>query len=514
MQIKRNFFQRGETRKPLGGAIEAFKGVYESIRAVNGGMGARAIMSVNVDVANTTFWCPFDLPISATQLIGLRDVNQLVNELRPRPDGKPSASFAMLRRFRKVTVQCFHRDKNNPDEYIIDNFLLDSARKHRFQVTEEGKSRTVTLEQYFSEKYGRRLQYPDLPIVQTTKKAKLPMELCTVKANQRYGFKLAEKQTSEMIKFSATLPAERWESIQNGLRMLDWGNDKYLSNYGLRISRTPAKVNAKVLPNAKVGFGVGSQGTPVDPGQSGRWDLKGKKFLGKTSDELKSWGVAVFKGRYGATKDDVTKFMRTFINQLRGHGINVSNQNPVVQEAAADAASTVERLWNATGNQAQLRPQLLVFIVPDKRADVYNRIKKSCDCRYGVVSQVLQSAHVQKAQLQYCSNVAMKVNAKLGGYTARAFGTKGQALPFSRPTVIVGADVSHGAPGAGTPSIAAITVSWDRECCRYTAAVESNGIRTEMITKANWESMLKPYLDKWVQRIANGTFPQVSQNYS
>ena len=40
---------------------------------------------------------------------------------------------------------------------------------------------------------------------------------------------------------------------------------------------------------------------------------------------------------------------------------------------------------------------------------------KVLDCKYVCLSQMLQRAHVQKAQGQYCSNVAMKVNAKLGG---------------------------------------------------------------------------------------------------
>ena len=63
------------------------------------------------------------------------------------------------------------------------------------------------------------------------------------------------------------------------------------------------------------------------------------------------------------------------------------------------------------------RPQILVFILPSKDAGVYTRIKKSADCRYGVMSQCMQAAHVAKNQPQYHSNVCMKFNAKLGGTT-------------------------------------------------------------------------------------------------
>ena len=65
-------------------------------------------------------------------------------------------------------------------------------------------------------------------------------------------------------------------------------------------------------------------------------------------------------------------------------------------------------------------PNLLIFIVNDRSVDMYRRIKKSCDVRFGVASQVMQAKHVVSASPQYISNVCMKVNAKLGGATCVA----------------------------------------------------------------------------------------------
>lgn len=65
----------------------------------------------------------------------------------------------------------------------------------------------------------------------------------------------------------------------------------------------------------------------------------------------------------------------------------------------------------------------MVFIVNDRNVDVYRRIKKSCDVRFGVASQVMQSRHVMSASPQYISNVCMKVNAKMGGATSVAKST-------------------------------------------------------------------------------------------
>ena len=76
-------------------------------------------------------------------------------------------------------------------------------------------------------------------------------------------------------------------------------------------------------------------------------------------------------------------------------------------------------LFNAVGNKCNVRPQMMMFILAGRNPDMYNRIKKSADCRYGVVSQCIQGVQVSKNSPQYHSNVCMKFNAKLGGTTSR-----------------------------------------------------------------------------------------------
>ncbi len=90
----------------------------------------------------------------------------------------------------------------------------------------------------------------------------------------------------------------------------------------------------------------------------------------------------------------------------------------------------------------------------------------------------MQSAHVRTANPQYCSNVCMKLNAKLGGTTCRIFGKDPKKSDFfSVPTMILGADVSHASPGSPQASMAALTMSLDKDACRYAAAVQTNGHR-------------------------------------
>lgn len=97
----------------------------------------------------------------------------------------------------------------------------------------------------------------------------------------------------------------------------------------------------------------------------------------------------------------------------------VQNEEPLIHPGHADVPKAVELLFYAVGNKHQIRPQMLLFILPNKNADVYLRIKKSCDCRWGVQSQCVQGANAAKCSPQYLSNVLMKFNAKLGGTTNR-----------------------------------------------------------------------------------------------
>lgn len=56
--------------------------------------------------------------------------------------------------------------------------------------------------------------------------------------------------------------------------------------------------------------------------------------------------------------------------------------------------------------------------------------------------------------------------------------------------------------------MAAITMSWDREACRYAAAVQTNGYRAEMITPANIKTIFMMLYDRWVSDVGGGNGPQ------
>ena len=75
-----------------------------------------------------------------------------------------------------------------------------------------------------------------------------------------------------------------------------------------------------------------------------------------------------------------------------------------------------------------------------------------CDTYLGIASQCLDCDKLRRAERTYYSNVALKINAKLGGKNFSA----GNIVPFP-DTMIMGCDVHHPGPGdKGRPSIAAV----------------------------------------------------------
>lgn len=512
--VRQSFFTRGEGGKyDLGGGVEAMKGVFQSIRTYQGGR-----LGLNVDVSNGSFWQHNHLVYVVSQMTRSRDLTDFMRkiadvQLRPdNPKKSDSAAWKDLKRLKRLGVYPRHRGvKAKSRTYVIESLIKVDAYQYKFQLKnrETGEVETASIYDYFLKRYDITLLHPELPLVQTTKKGVVfPIEVLAVMENQKYPYKLDDQQTSKMIKFAVTRPDQRMKDIQTGINKLNWTGDKMLQAYGLSINPNMIETQARVLPPPVVQF----QGSTVAPGTSGRWDLKGpRKFLTVNPEPLKAWGVCVYPGRPATTNIDkasVQNFVREFIKSYQNHGGRVENKTPVLIQAQVDAAKGVEEAWTKTKNAFNMRPQMIVFILSDKNTFHYLRVKKSADCRFGIMTQCVQAAHCQKSAPQYLSNVCMKFNAKLGGSTSRVAGKHPQLGHFSVPSIVIGADVSHPPGMTEQPSMAAMTVSLDKIGVRYAAACETNGRRIEMITPNNVKELAMPLVRNWVEKVNGGGLPQ------
>ncbi|KAI8939451.1 hypothetical protein NX059_003228 [Plenodomus lindquistii] len=522
-QIKKSFFQRGEQRFDLGGGIEAFKGVFSSLRPVLDDKFNKGL-SVNVDVANGTFWRAQKLTKAVTDAFGCTGQQFAATFKNSLRDWKNSVLKKDLRRFRKVGVTATHVTPHT--QWTIDEFVAYDVNTAKFPDPDD-RTKSISVAQYFKTKYNMNVM-PGVPVVKMTKKIRkadvyMPIDVLEIDPNQRYNVKLSDRQTSEMIKFAVTLPKDRWAAVQHGVRLLNWSQDPYLRHYGLQVNPTASKVKARILPSPTVHFGTGSKEATINAKDmiQGRWRLDGRKFAINNKDRpIKAWGVCCIQGRGSPPAPAVEAFFQKFIQIYGDHGGVIAahpqhGKKPWMGPGnLSDGGELVQKVWTQTGNKYGMPPNFLFFIVNDRNVDVYRRIKKSCDIRFGVASQVLQAKHVMSASPQYISNVCMKVNAKLGGATSVA---KSNLIPKIAPksastsTMVVGADVSHPAPGAGSSeaaSFAAITMSSDPHFAKYWAEVQTNGNRVEMVTTSNIDEHFGFMAKNWIQKIGQGQAPK------
>ena len=519
LAIKRNFYDTSQQGEPLqdGRVVEIHKGLYASVRMshnlTQGGMG----LAMNADVANTAFWVggmSFDTMLlsylaSCERRYLSMNAIRLAQELRPVPRKgggfQSSEAFKQLRKLRKLKFTVRHKGRSEAAsekvltavDFMFDpKYGPDGATARNVQFDYEGKMTSVA--DYYRLKYGYVLRYENLPLIDAGKGGSIPMEVAFIQKMQRYNFKLNPDQTAAMIKIAVTRPRIRKEAIESKVKLLNLPNDPYLKFYGVEFETSFTKTQAKIITPPILNF---RDKRNVKPQFAGRWNIQGLKFWKQNTTPLISWGIVLMDNC--VDKRAAEQFIKTFRDVFISHGGNAPNSARVLDPPGNYKGNGGQVIDWAHGELLKDKgyPQLLFIVVGQKNSPHYIRLKKNADCRFGVLSQVVQRAAVQKNDAQYHSNICMKVNAKLGGSTSRTDppwkGAGPTYFPANRPTMMIGVDVSHAAPGANTASVAAMTMNCDADANRFVAVCETNGYRTEMITPNNMQNMFSQLINHW-----------------
>ncbi|KAI8647337.1 Piwi domain-containing protein [Parasitella parasitica] len=474
--VGRSFFP-GTEKSPLPNGAEVWQGYYQSVRPTIGKM------MVNIDVSATAFHEAGSLPEIVTKILGRRSLDELRR-------GIPDRELSKLEKILKVLkIQVVHRGERKI-KYKITKLTPSPADRTVFK-DEAGNEQTVA--DYFAKQYNKRLNYPFLPCVVVKKDIFLPMEVCEVIPAQRVTRKLNEKQTAEMIKFTCQKPNVRANKIKGAISHFQY-NNPYMQQFGMAVKPEMSVINARVLPTPKISYNEKSQDATFTP-EGGAWNLRGKKVAQGAT--LGSWSVVNFAGNVPLPA--INRFIRELSQTFIDTGLNVVNRTPPVINAdpTGNIDNTLKGAWLKAGNAAKANPQLIVCILPNTGVPLYAEIKRISDTIIGVPTQCLQSKHINDAKKQYCANVCLKVNMKLGGMNLYL---PPPHIPFiaQSPTIVLGADVTHPAPGdMNRPSIAALAASMDARASRYSSAIRVQANRTEII--ADLANMIKEVLKNFYQ---------------
>jgi eukaryotic translation initiation factor 2C len=208
-QIKKSFFARGSTRFNLGGGVEAFKGVFASMRMVHSGLTTGPCLSVNVDVANGTFFTEMDLIDMMRELCRVRTNEDLCSNFQRAVQGDWHRS-PMYRALKALTHVSVNLKNIRPTQgkpwatFKIHRFLNKDPYNYTFTLKQRDESGNVTSSQrisiaeHFRNKWNINCAH-NLPVVELTKKDNfVPVEALHIPQNQRFKVKLDDKQTSQV----------------------------------------------------------------------------------------------------------------------------------------------------------------------------------------------------------------------------------------------------------------------------------------------------------------------------
>ncbi|GJJ69239.1 eukaryotic translation initiation factor 2C [Entomortierella parvispora] len=467
--VGRSFFTPAGSQ-PLSGGLDVWRGYYQSVRPTSGRM------MVNVDVSATAFFQAISLPQMVVKILDLRNTDDL---------RRSSLNFKKVERVIKgLRIRATHRQLSSKT-FKIFGLTNTSAKDTVFNQVVNGKDPNAepvevktNVAAYFKTVYNVALTFPGLPCVIVGRTAMLPLEVCEVVQGQRYHKKLDEKQTADMIKFTCQPPAVRANNIRDGLRILNYDRNDFLKDFGLKVSSEMATIQARILPVPTINYNPASRDPNIRP-QFGAWNLIGKKVL--RGAKLSSWGVIVFGTEQYVPKAQITAFVRELVVTCNDTGMNIVNKTPPIMycNPHGDIEAALKDIWTRAGNAVKLKPELIMCILPTTGVPLYAEIKRVTDTVLGISSQCIQTKHTRDAKKQYCANVCLKMNVKLGGINSQL---APKSMPFleDKPTIFFGADVTHPGPGDTIrPSIACLTASMDGKAARYAAAVRTQTSRQE-----------------------------------
>ena len=307
-----------------------------------------------------------------------------------------------------------------------------------------------------------------------------------------------------MINVACNPPATNAASIVNdGLRLLGLRAGP-IDGFNISVATEMITVPIRVLPPPQLAYA----GKSMFP-SNGSWNIVSVRF--KRPAALSSWGVI---GVIDGTRVDpqaVQHLANGFWNKLKACGMAVPNppkilptqQLPYPQQDPG-RRKALEYIEEAVHKLGTPLPKMILFLLSRRDDFIYPGIKTLCDTKLGVHSICMQldkALKDEKKQDQYFSNVALKVNTKLGGIN-HTIDDRALGWLKTTPTMVVGMDVTHPSPSSisGAPSVTAVVANVDDTFAQFPVSLRVQKGKEEvgypnLLIKTYVQSLSKMILD-------------------
>ncbi|KAF5728742.1 protein argonaute 2-like isoform X2 [Tripterygium wilfordii] len=392
----------------------------------------------------------------------------------------------------KVTV--IHR--TTKQKYVVAGLTRENTRNLSFTAEDtEGNvpARQVSIIAYFREKYKKEIVYKGIPCLdlgKNNRKNHVPMEFCVLVEGQVYPKENLDRNAAlELKDKSLAQPAERERRICDMVQSTEGPcRGQVVSNFGIEVDMQMTSLVGRVLapPELKLGASNGKLvKIPVDKVKC-QWNLVGKALV--DGKPIQRWAVVDFSSaESNRFKLNPGQFIPRLIARCKNLGIRM--EEPLIYERSTMKKFTgidmlrelLEKINDMAYNISQGHLQI-VLCVMSRKDPGYKYLKWISETRVGVITQCCLSTNANNGNDQYLANLALKINAKLGGSNVELIGR----LPYfkdEKNVMFVGADVNHpDSRNKMIPSIAAIvaTVNWPA-ANRYAARVRPQEHRKEKI---------------------------------
>ena len=258
-----------------------------------------------------------------------------------------------------------------------------------------------------------------------------------------------------------------------------------------------ARATGRVLEPPSIEYRKGKQASVRGAG----WNLRGMRFAKTTP--VSRW-TYLWISESGSRLESIrlNEAIRRFCAHMKMLGVNMPDaRQPGIKICVADSSvnrgSHPDNLAYALDKVRGASLSFLLIILPQSAERLYSRIKYLCDVEIGVRNVCVIEDKFQRSNEQFLSNVALKLNLKLGGIN-QTLPDRSLGIIEDEKTMVVGVDVTHPTTGtlpARAPSVAAMVASVDRFLAQWPAELCIQPARQELVTQIG--TLLTSRLQIW-----------------